>query len=181
MLLDTAPDAESGTQFTQLTHRVIDDLSRSRHRADPIDIVKACRRVVAIHEPHRRGALVQNLAAHVGSYYRQLHPPAGFVFGGHDLNVGFGPSPLMWRRKATREVLVDVLHTDSVWLLDTAASRTRIQHHLLASRDQFGAALLGVRVLTTGYPPASRLALPEQQLTALIDTPYLTKEQNTHG
>jgi hypothetical protein len=113
----------------------------------------------------------QVLAGAICSYFWHLLPPSpwSFLAGEHSLRPG--RVDVLWAEPGGR-VLIDEIKTGRGGV-DLAATAAQARRYLTAGVAQFGAALVGVRVLSTADPSRSWLCRPGAGPLPLASTPYL--------
>jgi hypothetical protein len=116
-------------------------------------------------------ALRQVLAGAICGYFWHLLPPSpwSFLAGEHPLRPG--RVDVLWAEPGGR-VLIDEIKTGRSGV-DLAATAAQARRYLNAGALQFGAALVGVRVLCPADPPRSWLCRPGAGPLPLSQTPYL--------
>lgn len=148
------------TEVGVLVHRVIGDLAACTRYPSPDVIMAAADRCLSHFRPIEVRAHRQTIAGAVGSYFWHLLPPARFQFLGAELHLGTGRTDLLWGDQSGA-VVVDELKTGHVRALSSAATAQQVHKYLAGGSALWGAAFLGVRLLSTASPRQSLMVHPD--------------------
>lgn len=114
----------------------------------------------------------QNIRGVVHRYFTRCLPPAQFILGGANFDLGVGRPDLIWFDVDGR-VLADEVKTGSPRSLLLPTTADQVERYRLACCEVWGDRFLGIRLLCPPDPAASLFIHPSGLRTPLSATPYL--------
>lgn len=101
----------------------------------------------------------QNILGAVSRYFRQCLPPARFIFGGAEHDLGVGRPDLLWV-DIGGYILVDEIKTGSPRSLLLTRTIEQVERYRAACVAAWAELFLGLRLLCVSDPAASVFILP---------------------
>lgn len=114
----------------------------------------------------------QNIRGVVHRYFTRCLPPAEFVFGGAEWDLGVGRADLVHFDFAER-ALADEVKTGSPRSLHVASTKRQVERYRGACLEVWGDRFIGLRLLCPTDPAASLFINPAGVTTPLAITPYI--------
>ena len=160
------------TDTGRIAHYVISKLAPlGRHHALD-DIRSAARAQLREFGQVESRAHLQNISGLVHRYFSQCLPPAGYIFGAAEVELGVGRPDLTWRTSDDR-VLVDEIKTGSPRNVELARTREQIERYRTACLDVWGERYVGLRLIAVGDTARSVFVSPDGTQVPLSSTAHV--------
>lgn len=148
------------TDEGSIVHAAIASLAASGRNPTLAQISGQVSKALGRFAPIEGRAHRQNILGIVHRYFSQCLPPARFLFGGAEFDLGVGRADLIWF-DSDGSVLADEVKTGSPRNLRLTSTAEQVERYRVACVATWAEQFVGLRLLCASEPSASVFILPD--------------------